>query len=137
MELNDEIREKISSAASVDEVVRICAEAGIPVTKEQLEASDTTGAEGELSEEALDAAHKGAGFAGTGAREYQHGVWPGLDGFLLRFGIRERLRIGRRLRCRGRHCREQGYLFRCWFLGRCRFGFSARFWGFGQSIQQG
>lgn len=34
MELNDEIREKISSAASVDEVVRICAEAGIPVTKE-------------------------------------------------------------------------------------------------------
>ena len=50
MELNDEIREKISSAASVDEVVRICAEAGIPVTKEQLEASDTTGAEGELSE---------------------------------------------------------------------------------------
>ena len=88
-------------------------------------------------EEALDAAHKGAGFAGTGAREYQHGVWPGLDGFLLRFGIRERLRIGRRLRCRGRHCREQGYLFRCWFLGRCRFGFSARFLGFGQSIQQG
>ena len=45
-------------------------------------------------EETLDAAHKGAGFAGTGAREYQHGVWPGLDGFLLRFGIRERLRIG-------------------------------------------
>ena len=88
-------------------------------------------------EEALDAAHKGAGFAGTGAREYQHGVWPGLDGFLLRFGIRERLRIGRRLRCRGRHCREQGYLFRCRFLGRCRFGFSARFLGFGQSIQQG
>ena len=53
-------------------------------------------------EEALDAAHKGAGFAGTGAREYQHGVWPGLDGFLLRFGIRERLRIGRRLGRRGR-----------------------------------
>ena len=46
MELNDEIREKISSAASVDEVVRICAEAGIPVTKEQLEASDPTGAAG-------------------------------------------------------------------------------------------
>lgn len=45
-------------------------------------------------EEALDAAHKGAGFAGTGAREYQHGGWPGLDGFLLRLGIRERLRIG-------------------------------------------
>ena len=60
MELNDEIREKISSAASVDEVVRICAEAGIPVTKEQLEASDTTGAEGELSEEALDAVSGGS-----------------------------------------------------------------------------
>lgn len=29
MELNDEIRAKISNAASVDEVVRICAEAGI------------------------------------------------------------------------------------------------------------
>lgn len=88
-------------------------------------------------EEALDAAHKGAGFAGTGAREYQHGGWPGLDGFLLRLGIRERLRIGRRLGRRGRHCREQGHLFRCRFLGRCRFGFSARFLGFGQSIQQG
>lgn len=60
MELNDEIRAKISSAASVDEVVRICAEAGIPVTKEQLEASDTTGAEGELSEEALDAVSGGS-----------------------------------------------------------------------------
>lgn len=60
MELNDEIRAKISNAASVDEVVRICAEAGIPVTKEQLEASDTTGAEGELSEEALDAVSGGS-----------------------------------------------------------------------------
>ena len=61
MELNDEIRAKISNAASMDEVVRICAEAGIPVTKEQLEASDnTTGAEGELSEEALDAVSGGS-----------------------------------------------------------------------------
>ena len=32
---------------------------------------------------------------------------------------------------------EQGHLFRCRFLGRCRFGFSARLLGFGQSIQQG
>ena len=69
MELNDEIRAKISNAASMDEVVRICAEAGIPVTKEQLEASDTTGAEGELSEEALDAVSGGGagGEAGNGA----------------------------------------------------------------------
>ena len=73
MELNDEIREKISSAASVDEVVRICAEAGIPVTKEQLEASDTTGAEGELSEEALGCSGR---CAGRGQRRQSD--WPDL-----------------------------------------------------------
>ena len=49
---------------------------------------------------ALDAAHKGAGFAGTGAMRPARGL-ARLDGFLLRFGIRERLRIGRRLRRRG------------------------------------
>ena len=43
----------------VDEIVRICAEAGTHITKEQLEAPNMTGAEGELFEKVLDAVSGG------------------------------------------------------------------------------
>lgn len=50
-----ELEAKLDSAQTLDDVVRICAEAGIPVSREQLEAIDMAAADGELNEDALDA----------------------------------------------------------------------------------
>lgn len=54
MENRERLEQKLRNAESLDEVVQACAEEGITVTKEQLEASLSSDPEGELSAEALD-----------------------------------------------------------------------------------
>lgn len=54
MTISAALEEKLRGAESLDEVVQVCAEAGIPVTKEQLECPAVSGPDGELSEDALD-----------------------------------------------------------------------------------
>lgn len=58
--LTKELEEQISAAKSLDDVVKLCTDAGIPVTKEQLEATALPEADGELTEEALDAVSGGS-----------------------------------------------------------------------------
>ena len=58
-EMNPELQAKLDGAESLDDVVRICAEAGIAISKEQLEAMDKSMANGELTAEALDAVSGG------------------------------------------------------------------------------
>lgn len=58
--LPPELEEKIDAAQSLDDVVRIYAEAGISVSKEQLEAISLSDAGDELSEGALDAVSGGS-----------------------------------------------------------------------------
>ena len=53
-QISPELQAKISDAESLEDVVRICAEEGITVSKEQLEALEASTADGELSEDALD-----------------------------------------------------------------------------------
>ena len=55
-QMNPELQAKLDGAESLDDVVRVCAEAGITISKEQLEAST---ADGELSENTLDAVSGG------------------------------------------------------------------------------
>lgn len=54
--VQERMEEKLQKAESMDEVVQLCAEEGITVTKEQLEAmlSSESENEGELSAETLD-----------------------------------------------------------------------------------
>lgn len=59
-QMNPELQAKLDSAESLDDVVRLCEEAGIAVSKEQLEAMDVPMADGELTEEALDAVSGGS-----------------------------------------------------------------------------
>lgn len=47
------LAERLRNAESTDEVVQACAEAGIPITKEQLEGPVSVSPDGELSEDAL------------------------------------------------------------------------------------
>lgn len=54
MEISHALQEKLEKAESLDEVIQACAEEGITLTKEQLEASLSSDPEGELSAEALD-----------------------------------------------------------------------------------
>lgn len=54
MTISAALEEKLRGAESLDEVVQVCAEAGIPVAKEQLECPAVSGLDGELSEDALD-----------------------------------------------------------------------------------
>lgn len=54
MENRERLEQKLKNAESLDEVVQACAEEGITLTKEQLEASLSSDPEGELSAEALD-----------------------------------------------------------------------------------
>ena len=54
MTISAALEEKLRGAESLDEVVQVCAEAGVPVTKEQLECPAVSGPDGELSEDALD-----------------------------------------------------------------------------------
>lgn len=53
-QISQELEEKIRNAETVEEVVQVCTEAGIQVTKEQLEAELLPQTEGELSEDMLD-----------------------------------------------------------------------------------
>lgn len=59
-QMNPELQAKLDSAESLDDVVRLCEEAGIAVSKEQLEAMDVPMADGELTEETLDAVSGGS-----------------------------------------------------------------------------
>ena len=58
-EVSEELKEKLGKAESLDEVVKVLAEEGLEVTKEELEAALTQGEKGELSEEALSAVSGG------------------------------------------------------------------------------
>ena len=58
-EMSPELQAKLDGAESLDDVVRICAEAGITISKEQLEALEASTADGELNEDALDAVSGG------------------------------------------------------------------------------
>lgn len=53
-EIQERLEEKLKNAASLDEAIQMCAEEGITVTKEQLEAVLSPEPDGELNEEALD-----------------------------------------------------------------------------------
>lgn len=59
-QMNPELQAKLDGAESLDDVARICEEAGIAVSKEQLEAMDVPMADGELTEETLDAVSGGS-----------------------------------------------------------------------------
>ena len=59
-QMNPELQAKLDSAESLDDVVRVCEEAGSAVSREQLEAMDVPMADGELSEETLDAVSGGS-----------------------------------------------------------------------------
>lgn len=59
-QMNPELQAKLDGAESLDDVVRLCEEAGIAVSREQLEAMDVPMADGELTEEALDAVSGGS-----------------------------------------------------------------------------
>ena len=59
-QINSELQAKLDGAESLDDVVRLCEEAGIAVSREQLEAMDVPMADGELTEEALDAVSGGS-----------------------------------------------------------------------------
>lgn len=59
-QMNPELQAKLDSAESLDDVVRVCEGAGIAVSREQLEAMDVPMADGELSEETLDAVSGGS-----------------------------------------------------------------------------
>ena len=58
-QMSPELQAKISDAESLEDVLRICAEEGISISKEQLEALEASTADGELSEDALDAVSGG------------------------------------------------------------------------------
>ena len=55
-QMSPELQAKLDGAESLEDVVRVCAEAGITISKEQLEAFT---ADGELSEDTLDAVSGG------------------------------------------------------------------------------
>lgn len=59
-EMSPELQAKLDGAESLDDVVRVCAEEGITISKEQLEAVDMSTPDGELPEEALDAVSGGS-----------------------------------------------------------------------------
>ena len=54
LQITPELEEKIRNSESLDEIVQLCTDAGIPVTKEQIEAGLKTAGDEELSETALD-----------------------------------------------------------------------------------
>lgn len=54
MIISSALEEKLENAESLEEVVRLCAEEGIAVTKEELEAALDSEDEGELNAEQLD-----------------------------------------------------------------------------------
>lgn len=58
-QMSMELQEKLNKAETIDDVVRICAEAGITVSKSQLEAAEALSSDEELTEETLDAVSGG------------------------------------------------------------------------------
>lgn len=58
--MSPELEAKLDGAQTLDDVVRICAEEGITVSREQLEAIDMAAPGGELNEDALDAISGGS-----------------------------------------------------------------------------
>ena len=52
--ITPELEEKIKSAETLEDLVKVCAEAGVEVTKEQLEAELAKAESDELDENALD-----------------------------------------------------------------------------------
>lgn len=52
--ISPELEEKIRQSENLEEVAQVCVDAGIQVTKEQLEAEMMPEVDGELSEEMLD-----------------------------------------------------------------------------------
>ncbi|MCI6956988.1 MAG: hypothetical protein SPI15_01970 [Candidatus Faecousia sp.] len=54
MMISEALEERLRNAATPEEAVRACAEAGIPITAEQLKPPVPSGPDGELSEAALD-----------------------------------------------------------------------------------
>lgn len=58
MELTEALKTKLEKAETLDDVVKACAEEGIEVTREQLEAAEVA-KESELNEDDLDAVSGG------------------------------------------------------------------------------
>lgn len=71
------LEELLRNAATPEEAVRSCAQAGIPITAEQLEPPIPTGPDGELSEAALDNV-SGGGILDWIRRWYHTPRTPGL-----------------------------------------------------------
>lgn len=63
LQISQELEEKIQQAETAEEVIQACAEAGIQVTKEQLEGNALPEAESELSEDMLDTISGGGIFS--------------------------------------------------------------------------
>lgn len=59
LKISDALKEKIGKAKDLDEVVQLCCEEGIEITKEQLEAEMLPNVNDELSEDTLDAVSGG------------------------------------------------------------------------------
>lgn len=52
--MSEALKAKLEAAQTMEDVIQVCAEEGIEVTREQLEAPVPSGPDGELSEDALD-----------------------------------------------------------------------------------
>lgn len=79
MMISEALEERLRNAATPEEAVRACAEAGIPITAEQLEPPVPSGPDGELSEAALDNV-SGGGVLDWIRRWYHTSRTPGRTG---------------------------------------------------------
>lgn len=79
MMISEALEERLRNAATPEEAVRACAEAGIPITAEQLEPPVPSGPDGELSEAALDNV-SGGGILDWIRRWYHTSRTPGRTG---------------------------------------------------------
>lgn len=79
MMISEALEERLRNAATPEEAVRACAEAGIPITAEQLEPPVPSGPDGELSEAALDNV-SGGGILDWIRRWYHTSSTPGRTG---------------------------------------------------------
>lgn len=70
-EIPERLEEKLKNVESLEETIQACAEEGITVTKEQLEAVLSPEPDGELNEEALDNV-SGGGFIDRIRRYIRH-----------------------------------------------------------------
>lgn len=88
-------------------------------------------------EEALDAAHKGAGFAWNRGREYQHGGWPAWMAFCCASEYGNAFGSGGVWGAGGVIAANRDTCFDAGSLEGAALGFLPGFWASGQSIQQG